>query len=127
MDGIPPALSTDVEDVVWALQTADALWKRNERIDAVVWLRRAAQAAGEADDDERAVALARNAAELSEWLARNPSPSGQPRAPVAMPTQDVMIPVQITTPHPSSSPPPPRASGVDGPEAKSADEAPRSR
>jgi hypothetical protein len=75
MDGIPPAKSTDVEDVVWALQTADALWKRNERVDAVVWLRRAAQAAGDAEDDERAVALARNAAELTEFLASSPTPA----------------------------------------------------
>jgi hypothetical protein len=71
MVGIPPALATDAEDVAWALQTAEALWKRNERVDAVVWLRRAAQAAGEADDDDRALALARDAAELADWLTRN--------------------------------------------------------
>jgi hypothetical protein len=70
MDGIPPARDTDAEDVVWALQTAEALWKRNERGDAIVWLRRAAQAAGETNDDDRALALARGAAELTEWLAR---------------------------------------------------------
>jgi hypothetical protein len=70
MDGIPPARDTDAEDVVWALQTAEALWKRSERGDAIVWLRRAAQAAGEANDDDRALLLAREAAELTEWLAR---------------------------------------------------------
>ncbi|MDB4997193.1 MAG: putative type pilus assembly FimV-related transrane protein, partial [Myxococcaceae bacterium] len=69
---IPSPLDTDAEDVAWALQTADALWKRNERVDAIVWLRRAAQAAGELEDDDRALALARNAAELSEWIAQNP-------------------------------------------------------
>jgi hypothetical protein len=83
MLGIPPAIDTDAEDVVWALQTADALWKRNERVDAIVWLRRAAQSAGEAEDDDRAFDLARSAAELAEWMARNPtalakSPSGTP-------------------------------------------------
>jgi hypothetical protein len=82
MVGIPPALDSDAEDVAWALQTAEALWKRNERIDAVVWLRRAAQAAGEAEDDDRALALAREAAELAEWLAANPAPS-PPRTPSA--------------------------------------------
>ena len=46
MAGIPPALDSDAEDVAWALQTAEALWKRNERVDAIVWLRRAAQSAG---------------------------------------------------------------------------------
>src|SRR5580692_5626694 len=73
MAGIPPALETDAEDVAWALQTAEALWKRNERIDAIVWLRRAAQSAGEAQDDDRALVLARDAAELAEWIAQNPA------------------------------------------------------
>ncbi|HEY8038499.1 MAG TPA: hypothetical protein VIF15_01845 [Polyangiaceae bacterium] len=72
MAGIPSALDSDAEDVAWALQTAEALWKRNERVDAIVWLRRAAQAAGEAEDDDRALALARDAAELAEWIAHNP-------------------------------------------------------
>jgi len=87
MDVIPLARDTDVEDVAWALQTAEALWKRDERIDAIVWLRRAAQAAGEANDDDRALMLARHAAELSEWLANNqgeepPRPSDAPTAVV---------------------------------------------
>ena len=55
MVGIPPVLDSDAEDVAWALQTAEALWKRNERVDSIVWLRRAAQAAGEAEDDDRAL------------------------------------------------------------------------
>ncbi|MEO7113042.1 MAG: cyclic nucleotide-binding domain-containing protein [Polyangiaceae bacterium] len=87
MDVIPVARDTDVEDVAWALQTAEALWRRDERIDAIVWLRRAAQAAGEANDDDRALMLARHAAELSEWLANNqgeepPRPSDAPSAVV---------------------------------------------
>jgi hypothetical protein len=72
MRGIPPTVHTDTEDVAWALQTAEALWKRHERADAIVWLRRAAQAAGDAEDDDRALALARNAAELAEWVTHNP-------------------------------------------------------
>ena len=70
MAGIPPARDTDSEDVAWALQTAEALWKRNERADAIVWLRRAAQAAAEIEDDDRAIELARDAAELTEWSAQ---------------------------------------------------------
>jgi hypothetical protein len=69
---IPPAKDTDAEDVVWGLQTAEALWKRGERIDAIVWLRRAAQAAGDAADDDRALELARSAAELTDWMATQP-------------------------------------------------------
>ncbi len=68
MLGIPPAKDTDAEDVAWGLQTADALWKRGERADAIVWLRRAAQAAGDASDDDRALELARRAAELQESI-----------------------------------------------------------
>ena len=70
--GIPPTLDSDAEDVVWALQTADALWKRAEHVDAIVWLRRAAQAAGEVEHDDRALVLARMAAELSELIASEP-------------------------------------------------------
>jgi CRP-like cAMP-binding protein len=81
MIGIPLTLETDTEDVAWALQTADALWKRNERVDAIVWLRRAAQAAGDAEDDDRALALARGAAELAEWVAQSP----QDATPLSLP------------------------------------------
>jgi hypothetical protein len=99
MVGIPPALDTDAEDVAWALQTAEALWKRNERVDAIVWLRRAAQAAGEAQDDDRALALARDAAELAEWMARNPPPAAvshrssrpPPNAPTAGEAVDELL------------------------------------
>lgn len=92
MAGIPPVLDTDAEDVAWALQTAEALWKRNERIDAIVWLRRAAQAAGEAEDDDRALTLARDAAELAEWIAHNPQ-----EAQAAAPAR--------SAPPPSNAPP----------------------
>jgi hypothetical protein len=75
---IPPAKDSDAEDVAWGLQTAEALWKRGERIDAIVWLRRAAQAAGDAADDDRALELARSAAELSDWMATQPSVTTSP-------------------------------------------------
>ncbi|MCL2726515.1 MAG: hypothetical protein FWD69_19015 [Polyangiaceae bacterium] len=68
MQGIPSATNTDTEDVVWGLQTAEALWKRGEHADAIVWLRRAASAASDAGDDDRALELARSAAELTDWM-----------------------------------------------------------
>jgi len=73
MSGIPPALETDSEDVAWALHTAEALWKRRERADALVWLRRAAQAASDAEDDDRALSLAREAADLAERFSKQRS------------------------------------------------------
>ncbi len=84
MQGIPAVKDTDAEDVVWGLQTAASLWKRGERIDALVWLRRAAQAAGEVNDDARALELGRLAAELSDWLATLP-PGAMSEAPPSNP------------------------------------------
>jgi hypothetical protein len=89
MVGIPPPLDSDAEDVAWALQTAEALWKRNERADAVVWLRRAAQAAGEANDDDRALVLARDAAELTDWISRGRATPPPPSADVPIDDADV--------------------------------------
>src|SRR5258708_30772592 len=93
MAGIPSVLDTDAEDVIWALQTADTLWKRGERTDAIVWLRRAAQSAGEAEDDDRALLLAREAAELAEWVSQNPGQptvrSAPPGAPTPTPAEAV--------------------------------------
>ncbi len=119
MEGIPPARDTDAEDVVWGLQTADALWKRGERIDALVWLRRAAQAAGDANDDDRALELARNAAELTEWMANQPQvatviPEAAPQAPSS---QSIEVDVNMAEsarqlphfPPPPSEPPLPPA------------------
>lgn len=99
MLGIPPVEDSDIEDVAWALQTAASLWKRNERGDAIVWLRRAAQAAGEASMDDRALMLARSAAELTEAL--------QERASVAPPAATAP-PDQAATQIPE-----PVASGLD--------------
>ena len=102
MVAIPNTKDTDPEDVVWGLQTAEALWKRGERIDAIVWLRRAAQAAGDAADDDRALELARAAAELSDWMATEPAPGTEP--PPAM--GDVS---PSATPPSLSAPPSPEA------------------
>jgi CRP-like cAMP-binding protein len=93
MEGIPPARASDNEDVVWALETAESLWKRNARVDAIVWLRRAAQEAADSGDDDRAAALMVEAATLTDTLARA---SAHMRAAV-----------------PSSRPPPADADDVD--------------
>jgi hypothetical protein len=87
MDGIPGVLESDIDDVAWALQTADTLWKRQERVEAIVWLRRAAQAAGDAEDDDRALALARAAAELADHAVASAAPSVAPLA-IEAPTRE---------------------------------------
>jgi hypothetical protein len=70
MEGIPPARASDNEDVIWALETAESLWKRDSRVDAIVWLRRAAQEAADAGDDERAASLLADATGLADAMAR---------------------------------------------------------
>lgn len=129
---IPPALDTDAEDVAWALQTAASLWKRNERADAVVWLRRAAQAAGEALADDRALALARLAAELAEALAQAPvavavaPPASSVDIPISvsgadLPAVDAVVPAPVADPHrgmldPWAQPPPLPQRGAPAPD-----------
>lgn len=86
---IPPTKPSDTEDVAWGLQTASSLWKRGERGDAVAWLRRAAQAASDATDDDRALELARAAAELADIVGAEgmmmPGASAAPAAPESIP------------------------------------------
>lgn len=72
---IPPPLPTDPEDVSWALSTAEAMWSRGDMGEALKWLRRAAEAASEAEADERALALAKAAANLSNRVGRRSAPS----------------------------------------------------
>ena len=58
LEGLLPTPSPDDdEDVVWGLSTASALWARGERRDAIVWLRRATEAAAGAGQASRAAEL----------------------------------------------------------------------
>lgn len=108
MRSIPPAIAGDAEDVVWGLETAEALWNRGERVDAIVWLRRAAQAAGVAEQDDRALELARQAAELAEWIANNPAASLSESPPTEPPiVADVAVDDLLV--EPASAPPTPVA------------------
>ncbi|MFI5302663.1 MAG: hypothetical protein ACHREM_31630, partial [Polyangiales bacterium] len=72
----PQPRDGDPEDVAWALSTADALWKRGEYADALSWIRRAANAAADAEEDMRTIELAKAVAELSELVAvSTPAPA----------------------------------------------------
>jgi hypothetical protein len=87
----------DPEQVAVALETASALWSRGDAREALRWLRRAAETAGDAGADIRAVTLARSAADLTTRLQVPPS---VPPAPAAL---DSQVPTTL------SSPAPPRA------------------
>jgi hypothetical protein len=65
---LPESRPEDDEDVVWGLSTASALWARGERRDAIVWLRRAADAAVAAGQEFRGSELGMYASELEDGL-----------------------------------------------------------
>ncbi len=69
----PEPRPDDGEDVGWALETASALWARGDAREAIRWIRRAAETAGDKGNDSRAVDLARAAADLATELKIPPS------------------------------------------------------
>jgi hypothetical protein len=71
---LPEVEPRDPEPVAVAIETARALFRTGERLDALRWLRRAAERAEEAGDDVRSVSLARSAADLSTELQSVPPP-----------------------------------------------------
>jgi hypothetical protein len=73
MSEFPSPSSSDADAVVLALETAGAMWAKGDAREALRWLRRAAESAGEAGDDLRAVTLARAAADLTAELQIPPS------------------------------------------------------
>jgi hypothetical protein len=77
VDGFPAIVATDSESVAWALRTACARWARNDHIEAIAWLRRAAQEACDEGVDERALYLANVAADFAELAERRPKSAVQ--------------------------------------------------
>jgi hypothetical protein len=93
-EAFPPPLPSDSENVSWLLSTAQSLFAKGEREDAVRWLRRAAEAARDEDDGARADALTRAAVALENAAAKRdyletltsatPAPA-PPKKPTALP------------------------------------------
>ncbi|MBX3130998.1 MAG: cyclic nucleotide-binding domain-containing protein [Polyangiaceae bacterium] len=82
MNGLPQPLDTDDDDVAWALQTAQVQWKRGSLVDAIVWLRRAVEAAVALGQIERAAELNGAVTHLTSQLGPQdgvPPPPGVPR------------------------------------------------
>ncbi|MBL8718702.1 MAG: cyclic nucleotide-binding domain-containing protein [Myxococcales bacterium] len=85
----------DPEDVGWALSTAEALWKRGEHADAITWVRRAAEAASEAEQDVRMLVLVKAAGELAalaEAFATQPDVVASEPAPPMPPELEPEVP-----------------------------------
>lgn len=79
---IPPPSDTDSEDVHWALSAATSLSEQGDGVEALKWLRRAANAAADKDADARAVELFKAAADLASILEQEAPkrPTASPRA-----------------------------------------------
>ena len=50
---VPEAKPEDPEDVSWALSTAEAMWARGDHLEGIKWVRKAAEAASDVENDER--------------------------------------------------------------------------
>jgi len=97
---IPGPQENDADDVSLALEVAQSQWTRGDRAEALKWLKKAVDAAFEADDDKRGMELSKVAAEVKAELdkPRIPPPKGAP-------------PLRPSTPPPRKSapqPPPPQ-------------------
>src|SRR5689334_2608360 len=82
---LPAPRQDDDEDVVWGISTATALWGRGERADALVWLRRASEAATAAGQEFRASELSMYAVALEEAMRSAPADGAPAPAPATSP------------------------------------------
>jgi hypothetical protein len=114
---VPESKPEDPEDVSWALSTAEAMWTRGDHAEGIKWVRRAAEAASEAEADTRALELAKAAADLAGLVARrsmsdHPPPSSDKEAgksTTQSPTSNAPSTARSATPSPMSRPPAPIA------------------
>ncbi len=103
---IPAPHPDDDEDVSWALSTASALWSRGEVVESLKWLRRAAEAASDANRDQRSLDLFKVAAEVTTLAGVGRTAAPSPPTPSGAP------PPRATFPPPSPSQNPTQSSGA---------------
>lgn len=82
---VPEPLPNDSEDLSTALETAAIFGAQGDVREAVRWVRRAAELAGDAGDDMRALALARAVADLGASVAPSPPAAAAPAPAVEAP------------------------------------------
>lgn len=81
MLSVPEPQPNDPEDLSTALETAAIFSAQGDVREAVRWVRRAAELAGDSGDDMRALTLARAVADLGESMASQPPPPPAAAAP----------------------------------------------
>lgn len=114
--GVPEARDDDPEEVADKLSIAAAMWARGDRADALNWLRRAAESASDAEQDMRALELAKAASQLSAAV-ESPSavmpaavmPAATPAATAPSTSMPAARPATGTPPAKASVSPPGRA------------------
>ena len=117
---LPEVEANDPEPVAVAIETARALFRSGEQMEALRWLRRAAERAEESGDDMRALNLARSAADLSTALQSVPPPRGSVPPPAPPPARASVPPPPAPLPPRASAPPPPPPPPVLAPAAPTA-------
>jgi hypothetical protein len=106
---VPEPQPTDPEDLSTALETAAIFSAQGDVREAMRWVRRAAELAGDAGDDLRALTLARAVADLGDSVAPSaPPPEVAPSAPApaAAPAAEA-APASDSTAAAELPPPPP--------------------
>ena len=106
---IPAPSGADNETVITALETAALFGSRGDGHEAMRWLRRAAESAGEAGDDERALSLSRIVADLHDELEATPIPASAP------PPSSTPAPAASSAPASAPFPPPPSSRSAQPP------------
>ena len=91
---VPEIAELDGDDTRWALETANTLFAQGETREALRWIRRAAEAAAEAGQDDRALELAKS---VSELRAQVDIPRTLPPPPAAA-TERIEIPPSPAVP-----------------------------
>lgn len=96
--GYPTPRADDVDDVAWALTTGGVVWGESELRDALVWLRRAVQAAAAAGRTERAQELGRIDEALRHALAGLGAARVESLVPESIAESEAPAPIPPTEP-----------------------------
>jgi hypothetical protein len=99
MGDIPDPMGSDSEEVALALEVARAQWTKRDAVDALKWLRKAADAAFDAGADQRGMELSKAFADLNNEVKRRAQAEKVEAAPRSLrgkatePAQRSMAPV----------------------------------
>jgi hypothetical protein len=103
MATIPGPRDNDADDVSLALEVAQSQWTRGDYGEALKWLRKAADAAFDADQDQRGMELSKIAAELKVEIERPKPPPPKQKPPPPKQVQPHVAPAKPSAPPPRNT------------------------